>query len=153
AALPFQFRFAAKKELFRMPFLGWHLRRSGHIPIDRQNPRAAIKSIRDAAMMIRSGSPIVIFPEGWTSQDGRILPFKGGGFMLAVQSLVPAVPVTIKGSRQVLQLRTYHVRPGVVQVHISEPISSEGLSSSDLANKVRQEIVSRFENGKTLDRH
>src|SRR5437764_6845750 len=63
AALPFQFRFAAKKELFRYPFLGWHLRRSGHIPIDRENPHAAVKSLRDAADMIKDGAPILIFPE------------------------------------------------------------------------------------------
>src|SRR5215813_3890698 len=76
-AIPIQFRFAAKKELFRIPFLGWHLRRSGHVPIDRENPRAAIRSLSQAAKTIQSGTPLVIFPEGGTSQDGRILPFKG----------------------------------------------------------------------------
>src|ERR1051326_5462816 len=82
AALPFQFRFTPKKQLFRYPFLGWHLRRSGHVPIDRENPRAAVKSLREAANSIRSGSPVVFFPEGGTSVDGSIRPFKGGGFML-----------------------------------------------------------------------
>jgi 1-acyl-sn-glycerol-3-phosphate acyltransferase len=153
ASLPFQFRFAAKKELFRIPFLGWHLRRSGHVPIDRVNPRAAVKSLRDAASKIRHGSPIVIFPEGGTSQDGTILPFKGGGFMLASQSMVDAVPVTIVGSRQVLMPKTYHVRSGVVEVSIGKPIASEGQAPTALAEKVRQAIITRFENGKTLDRH
>src|SRR5262249_41838003 len=87
AALPFQFRFAAKKELFRLPFLGWHLRRSGHVPIDRANPHAAMKSLREAADKIRRGMPVVIFPEGGTSVDGRIKPFKRGGFLLATESL------------------------------------------------------------------
>src|SRR5688572_21431899 len=123
AALPFQFRFAAKKELFRIPFLGWHLRRSGHVPIDRVNPRAAVKSLRDAAEKIRHGSPIVIFPEGGTSQSGAILPFKGGGFMLASQSMVDAVPITIVGSREVLVPQTYHVRGGVVEVSVGKPIA------------------------------
>jgi 1-acyl-sn-glycerol-3-phosphate acyltransferase len=153
AALPIQFRFAAKKELFRIPFLGWHLRRSGHVPIDRVNPRAALKSMRDAAEKIRLGSPIVIFPEGGTSQSGAILPFKGGGFMLASQSMVDVVPVTIVGSRQVLMPRTYHVRKGSVEVSVGKPIPSHGLASSELANKVRQEILIRFEHGKTVDRH
>src|SRR6185436_17492366 len=85
-AVPIQFRFAAKKELFRIPFLGWHLRRSGHVPIDRENPRAAIRSLGQAAETIRKGTPVVIFPEGGTSQDGLIRPFKGGGFMLATKS-------------------------------------------------------------------
>jgi 1-acyl-sn-glycerol-3-phosphate acyltransferase len=153
AALPFQFRFAAKKELFRIPFLGWHLRRSGHVPIDRVNPRAAVKSLRDAAEKIRHGSPIVIFPEGATSQSGAILPFKGGGFLLASQSMVDAVPITIVGSRAVLKPRTYHVRGGVVEVSVGKPIVSDGLGASELASKVRHEILVRFENGKTLDRH
>ena len=153
AALPFQFRFAAKKELFRIPFLGWHLRRSGHVPIDRVNPRAAVKSIRDAASKIRHGSPIVIFPEGGTSQDGSIKPFKGGGFMLASQSDVDAVPIAITGSRKVLAPRTYHVRGGPVEVFVGTPIASEGLAPAALANKVREEIIVRFENGKTMDWH
>jgi 1-acyl-sn-glycerol-3-phosphate acyltransferase len=80
-SLPIQFRFAAKKELFRIPFLGWHLRRSGHVAIDRGNPRAAIKSIAKAAAAIQGGTPVVIFPEGGTSLDGSIKPFKGGGFL------------------------------------------------------------------------
>src|SRR5262245_41381790 len=107
AALPFQFRFAAKKQLFRYPFLGWHLRRSGHVPIDRENPHAAVKSLRDAADMIKRGAPILIFPEGGTSRDGSIKPFKGGGFMLAAKSSAEVVPVTIRGSRAVLVPRTY----------------------------------------------
>src|SRR5882724_2115313 len=110
AALPFQFRFAAKKQLFRYPFLGWHLRRSGHVPIDRENPHAAVKSLREAAEYIRQGTSVVIFPEGGTSVDGCIKPFKRGGIVLAMQSLVEVVPVTIRGSRNVLPPKTYHVR-------------------------------------------
>lgn len=144
-SIPIQFRFAAKKELFRIPFLGWHLRRSGHVPIDRENPRAAIKSITQAAAAIRNGTPVAIFPEGGTSQDGNIRPFKGGGFLLATRSGVEAVPVTICGSREVLLPRTYHVRGGNVEVKIGQPISSEGLTNSDLAKIVRDEMVSAFE--------
>src|SRR5205814_2733960 len=101
AALPIQFRFTPKKELFRIPFLGWHLRRSGHVPIDRENPHAAVKSLREAANTVRQGKPVVIFPEGGTSHDGAIKPFKGGGFMLATKSDAAVVPVTIRGSRAV----------------------------------------------------
>jgi 1-acyl-sn-glycerol-3-phosphate acyltransferase len=156
AALPFQFRFAAKKELFRYPFLGWHLRRSGHVPIDRENPHAAVKSLRDAAEMIKRGAPILIFPEGGTSRDGSIKPFKGGGFMLATKSNAEVVPVTIRGSRAVLVPRTYHVRGGPVEIVIGQPIRSEGVSTTELANRVRQEVLTTFGNGnsgKTLDRN
>jgi 1-acyl-sn-glycerol-3-phosphate acyltransferase len=153
AALPFQFRFAAKKPLFRYPFLGWHLRRSGHVPIDRENPHAAVKSLREAADTIRRGTPVVIFPEGGTSRDGSIKPFKGGGFMLATKSDAAAVPVTIRGSRAVLVPATYHVRGGFVDVVVGDPIPSEGVLPAELANRVREEIVATFNHGKTLDRN
>jgi len=153
AALPFQFRFAAKKQLFRYPFLGWHLRRSGHVPIDRENPHAAVKSLREAADTIKRGTPIVIFPEGGTSRDGSIKPFKGGGFMLATKSNAEAVPVTIRGSRLVLVPTTYHVRGGDVEVTVGNPIASTGLSNTELANRVREEIVAAFNHEKTLDRN
>jgi 1-acyl-sn-glycerol-3-phosphate acyltransferase len=144
AALPFQFRFAAKKELFRIPFLGWHLRRSGHVPIDRGNPHAAVKSLREAAAKIRLGMPVVIFPEGGTSIDGRIKPFKRGGFMLAAESLAEVVPVTIRGSRWVLVPKTYHVRSGRVEVKVGAPIPATGSSATDIASRIRQEIITTF---------
>jgi 1-acyl-sn-glycerol-3-phosphate acyltransferase len=153
AALPFQFRFTPKKQLFRYPFLGWHLRRSGHVPIDRENPRAAVKSLREAADAIRHGTSVVIFPEGGTSMDGSIHPFKGGGFVLATKSEAPVVPVTIRGSRAVLVPKTYYARSGVVEVIVGEPVSSQGVSVADLSNRVREEIMATFDYGKTLDRN
>jgi 1-acyl-sn-glycerol-3-phosphate acyltransferase len=150
AALPFQFRFAAKKQLFRYPFLGWHLRRSGHVPIDRENPHAAAKSLRDAADTIKRGAPILIFPEGGTSRDGAIKPFKGGGFMLATRSNTEVVPITIRGSRAVLVPKTYHVRGGNVEIVIGQPIPSEGMSTGDLANRVREEVLATFIDGCAL---
>jgi len=153
AGLPFQFRFAAKKELFRYPFLGWHLRRSGHLSINRENPHAAVKSLRDAAAVIGKGTPVLIFPEGGTSRDGTIKPFKGGGFMLAARSKAELVPVTIRGSRAILAPVTYHVRGGTVEIVIGEPISSTGSSTSELADRVRNEVLGTFYYGKTVDRN
>jgi 1-acyl-sn-glycerol-3-phosphate acyltransferase len=151
-ALPFPFRFTAKKQLFRYPFLGWHLRRSGHVPIDREHPYAAVKSLREAANMIRGGTPVVIFPEGGTSLDGSIKPFKRGGFMLAIESKAAVVPVTIRGSRAVLVPKTHNVRSGIVEVIVGKPIDCQGVSSSELANRVRNEILQTFNHEKTLDR-
>jgi 1-acyl-sn-glycerol-3-phosphate acyltransferase len=153
AALPFQFRFAAKKQLFRYPFLGWHLRRSGHVPIDRENPHAAVKSLREAADAIRHGTPVVIFPEGGTSHDGAIKPFKGGGFMLASKSEAAVVPITIRGSRAVLVPKTYHVRGGQVEVIAGQPIASVGVSVPELANRAHEEVVATFKYGKPVDRN
>jgi 1-acyl-sn-glycerol-3-phosphate acyltransferase len=153
AGLPFQFRFAAKKQLFRYPFLGWHLRRSGHLSIDRENPHAAVKSLRGAAAVIEKGTPVLIFPEGGTSRDGTIKPFKGGGFMLAARSNAELVPVTIRGSRGILPPATYHVRGGTVEIVIGQPIPSTGVSTSELADRVRDEVLATFNYGKTVDRN
>jgi 1-acyl-sn-glycerol-3-phosphate acyltransferase len=153
AALPIPFRFAAKKELFRIPFLGWHLRRSGHIPIDRKNPHAAVKAFRDASESLREGASLAFFPEGGTSFDGSIKPFKGGGFVLAEQSHAALVPVTILGSRAVLVPKTYHVRGGQIEVVLGSAIPAEGASPKELTARVREEIVATFENGQTLDRN
>jgi 1-acyl-sn-glycerol-3-phosphate acyltransferase len=151
-ALPASFRFAAKRELFRIPFLGWHLHRSGHIPVDRQNPHAAVKSFRDASRKLQAGTSLVFFPEGATSLDGRIKPFKAGGFALAERSQADVVPVTIRGSRAVLTPRTYHVKGGVVEVVIGRPIPTRAYKLRELTARVREEIIEAFENGKTLDR-
>jgi len=151
AALPIPFRFAAKKELFRIPFLGWHLRRSGHIPVDRANPHAAVKAFRRASQKLISGVSLVFFPEGGTSLDGSIKPFKAGGFVLAGQSQAAVVPVTIRGSRAVLLPRTYHVRGGPVEVTLGQPIPTEDWSPRELTARVRAEILRTFESGQTLD--
>lgn len=153
AALPIPFRFAAKKELFRIPFLGWHLRRSGHIAIDRRNPHSAVKSFRGASEQLRGGVSLVFFPEGGTSLDGSIKPFKGGGFVLAEQAGAFIVPVTVRGSRAALLPKTYHVRGGKVEVTLGTPISTRGCSPREMAARVREEIVVTFENGKALDRN
>jgi 1-acyl-sn-glycerol-3-phosphate acyltransferase len=143
-ALPVQFRFLAKKQLFSIPFLGWHLRRSGQISIDRENPRAALKSMRAASAEIQKGTPVVIFPEGGTSVDGVMHPFKGGGFVLATHSTIDVVPVTIRGSRQILLPKTSHVKSGKVEVIIGKPISSRELSANDLAARTYETMLHTF---------
>lgn len=152
-ALPVSFRFAAKKELFRIPFLGWHLRRSGHVRVDRHNPHSAVKSFRGASRRLLSGTSLLFFPEGATSLDGGIQPFKAGGFVLAERSQAEAIPVTIRGSRAVLVPRTYHVKGGPVEVVLGRPVSTQTYKLRELTTRVRKEIIEVFENGKTLDRN
>jgi 1-acyl-sn-glycerol-3-phosphate acyltransferase len=96
---------------------------------------------------------VLIFPEGGTSLDGSIKPFKGGGFMLATKAGVPVVPVTIRGSRAVLTPKTYYARSGKVEVVVGEPVPSQGLTVSVLADRIRDEIVATFNYGKTVDRN
>jgi 1-acyl-sn-glycerol-3-phosphate acyltransferase len=145
--LPVQFRFVAKRSLFNMPFMGWHLRRSGHIPVDRKRPREAMKSLDEAAEKIRAGSSVILFPEGHRSRDGKIGPFKSGSFYLAIQSGVPVVPITLNGTRGVLVPDTYHVRAGQTEMIVHPPIPTSNLTHRDvdaLSQKVRAQIVSRF---------
>jgi 1-acyl-sn-glycerol-3-phosphate acyltransferase len=145
--LPVQFRFLAKRSLFHVPFLGWHLQRSGHIPVDRSRPREALKGFEQAAQRIRAGSSVVMFPEGTRSRISGVLPFKSGGFYLAILSGVPVVPVTLNGTRAVLKPHTLHVRAGRTEMIIHPPIPTEGLTHNDvpaLSQRVREQILSRF---------
>lgn len=145
--LPVQFRFLAKRPLFNLPFLGWHLSRSGHIPVDRGQPRKAFRSFDQAAERIRSGVPVVLFPEGTRSRDGELHAFKGGSFYLALEAGVPIVPITLNGTRHVHEPDTLHVRSGQTEMIIHPPISTAGLTSQDvdaLSARVRSCIASRF---------
>jgi 1-acyl-sn-glycerol-3-phosphate acyltransferase len=145
--LPVQFRFVAKRSLFRMPFVGWHLLRSGHIPVHRDRPREARKSLDQAAEKIRAGSSVLLFPEGHRSRDGKIGQFKSGSFYLAIQAGVPVVPITLNGTRAVLKPDTYHVRGGQTEMIVHPPISTSGLTFQDvdaLLGEVRAQIISRF---------
>lgn len=146
--LPFPFRFIAKRALFRYPFLGWHLRRSGHIAAYRDRPGEARRSLEEAARKIREGYPVVVFPEGGRSRTGKILPFKSGAFRLAILSGVPVTPVTLNGTRAVLKPDTVHVRSGHVELMIHPPIKTEGMTLDDvhvLAERVRYQILARFQ--------
>lgn len=145
--LPVQFRFVAKRSLFNLPFLGWHLTRSGHIPVERQRPREGKRSLDDAADKIRAGSSVVLFPEGHRSRDGKLLPFKAGSFYLAIQAGVPVVPITLNGTRAVLKPDTYHIRPGRTEMIVHPAIPTRNLTRLDvdaLSDKVRSQILSRF---------
>jgi 1-acyl-sn-glycerol-3-phosphate acyltransferase len=123
ARLPIQFRWVAKRSLFRVPFMGWHMRRSGYIPIDRENPREAAKSIIAAAQIIHGGVNAIAFPEGTRSRNGDLGKFHSGAFALALKTQVPLVPVTLEGSCRVIMPKTLQVNPGVIiRIKINSPI-------------------------------
>ena len=130
--LPAQLRIAAKKSLFRVPFMGWHLARAGHIPIDRSSTENAVASMQRAASYLRDGICAFIFPEGTRSRDGCLHKFKKGGFKLAIQSKAPIIPITIIGSRQVLPPDEIIFRAGPIDMYVDEPIPTEGLSDEDI---------------------
>ena len=130
--------------MFRLPFLGWHLRRSGHLPVDRKSPRSALHSFELAAQRVRAGSSMVFFPEGTRSRDGRMGEFKHGAALLAIKAGVPLVPVAICGTREVLKPDSLVVHPGKVQLVVGQPLSTEGLTHRDtgrLTEMARERIA------------
>ncbi len=146
-SLPVQFRFVAKRSLFHWPFVGSHLRRSGHIPVDRDRPQEAMKSMKKVAQEIRAGKSVLLFPEGHRSRSGQLLPFKAGSFYIAIMAGVPIVPITINGTPYVLKPDTYHVRAGQTEMIVHPAIITAGLTLHDvdaLSQRVRNAIASRF---------
>jgi 1-acyl-sn-glycerol-3-phosphate acyltransferase len=146
-SLPVQFRFVAKRSLFNLPFMGSHLRRSGHIPVDRDRPHEAMKSMKKVAKEIREGKSVLLFPEGHRSRNGQLLPFRAGSFYIAILAGVPIVPITINGTPNVLKPDTYHVRAGQTEMIVHPAISTEGMNLKDaekLSEQVKGIIASRF---------
>ena len=122
ASLPVPARFMAKRELFRIPIFGWALSVGGFIPVERGAGKSARGSFRAATAMLHSGGSVLLFPEETRSPDGRLLPFKRGGFLLAQQAGLPVVPVGIRGTLDVRQRKSFRIRPGHVLVRYGTPI-------------------------------
>ena len=145
ANIPVQFRFLAKRGLFQVPFLGQHLSRAGHIPVPREDPRAAVRTMQLAAETIhRKKISLLVFPEGGRSHDGELQPFKEGGAYIAIRAGVPLVPVAISGTRELLPWGSSVVRSGSVSLRILKPIETRDLSMKDramLTEKVRSVIA------------
>lgn len=129
AHLPADFRIMAKASLFHFPFLGWHLRRSGHMPVERKNPARAARSLLAAASHVRRGTAVFIFPEGGRSPDGRLGEFKSGAFFLAIKAETPVVPVSIQGTHPLLPMHSWHIRPGRVEMRLHAPIPTASMTS------------------------
>ena len=144
AHIPAQFRFLAKKSLFKIPFIGYHLKRAGHIPVERGDARASLRAMADAARIIRErGVSVLVFPEGGRS-PGALREFREGAAYIAIKAGVPAVPVGIMGTREVLPMGSVLVRGGAVRLRIGEPIPTTGLTPHDhraLTQRLRREVV------------
>ena len=128
----FQLRWLAKKEILWVPFFGWAMWAARHIAVDRGDRKDALRSLKKAQERLAGGISIVIFPEGTRSPNGRLLPFKRGGFLLAVKTQTPIVPVTINGSGKLLAKGDWRLRPGEIKVTVGTPLSVEGGGAKNL---------------------
>jgi len=128
---PHDFRWIAKKELFRIPVFGQAMHRVGYIPIDRSHGRQALKSLDAAAERIAAGSSVLIFPEGTRSADGTLHEFKTGAVLLAIKAGVPIVPLGFNGSYDVLPKGAFLPRGGEIVIRIGTPISTAHYKAGD----------------------
>ncbi len=146
--VPGQFRWIAKKELFKIPVFSMAMRNAGYIEIDRQQHEKALKSIDIAAQKVRDGKSVMTFPEGTRSKDGKIKPFKQGMFHLAIKAGVPIVPITIVGAGNIMPKRSLKINPGKVTMIIGEPIEVSGYTPENrvaLIKRVTDVIVGNYD--------
>ena len=144
SALPFQFRILAKQSLWKVPFIGWHLGRSGQIPVNTDNARASIASLSAGVRTLKTGMPLVVFPEGGRSLDGHPAEFMSGPAYMAIRAGVPLVPVAIVGTYELLPMHTRHFLPGPVKLVIGTPIDTAKYTIKrveELTGRLRAEIV------------
>lgn len=128
--LPYQLRIIAKKSLGDFPFLGWHLRRTGHLLVDRQHPdRAAIFGW--AGRLTSQQLSLIVYPEGTRSADGKVGPFKAGSFRIALEAGLPVVPISLVGTRRIMQKGRLAARPARVRLVVHEPIDTSALAGTD----------------------
>jgi 1-acyl-sn-glycerol-3-phosphate acyltransferase len=142
--LPHGFRFFAKKGLYRIPFLGTHLKRAGHIPVDRSSARASLKSMTEGARLISERRvSVLLFPEGGRSPHG-LREFKEGAAYIAIKAGVPIVPMALVGMREILPMGSTHIRSGLAILRVGDPITTKGLTLSDrlpVTQRLRTEIA------------
>jgi 1-acyl-sn-glycerol-3-phosphate acyltransferase len=149
AKLPKRYRFIAKIELSRIPLFGRAWMAAGHIAIDRGDHAAALATMDRAGAVSRSdNSAIIICPEGTRSPTGAMLPFKKGGFMVALRTGADLLPCAVVGSRQIQPKGSWRVRSGEITIRFGEPVSTAGCTEQDrdqLIQRVRGEIAAMLE--------
>jgi 1-acyl-sn-glycerol-3-phosphate acyltransferase len=141
--LPFQFRIVARHDLFKLPFIGWHLTRSGQVPVNVANPRASISSLGSAVKTLKSGMPVFIFPEGGRTETGHLANFLNGPAFMAIRSGVPIVPMALVGTHELLPIHTAEFHPVPVTLVVGDPIATAGYSirqTEDLTQRLRESI-------------
>jgi 1-acyl-sn-glycerol-3-phosphate acyltransferase len=147
-ALPFPVRFIAKRSLIWFPIFGWILYLAGHILIERESAQSALKSLKQAASLLKNGTSIMVFAEGTRSPDGQVKEFKGGAFLLALKVQAPVVPISISGTYEMLPRTGWCFWPGTIKIYVSRPIPTQGLSqrqARSLMEQVRETVIQNLQ--------
>ena len=143
--LPWEMKWVAKQELFRIPFVGWMMRLAGDIPVNREDRRSGAAALIKARAVLQQQCSVMFFPEGTRSRDGRVGAFNEGPFLLAIRSGVPLLPLVIDGTSDALPKNTWRFGPtSHVRLRVLDPISTDGLSARDAAvlrERVRAQLV------------
>jgi 1-acyl-sn-glycerol-3-phosphate acyltransferase len=147
AKLPFQFRILAKQALWKIPFIGWYLNRSGQVPVDQSGVRSAIASLNRGLATLKAGLPLVLFPEGGRAASGQTQPFVSGAAYMAIKAQLPLIPLTLVGTYELLPIHTYHLRPRPLAIIVGDPIPTTGLTTRDadaLTQRLRDVITATY---------
>ena len=149
AIFPLQFKFVAKRELYKVPFLGWHMAASGYMALDRASPESGKAIMLKAMGWLKRGASVLFFPEGTRSRDGRIYPFKLGAFKVACESGCKILPIVIDGTGSAVPKHSWKLTtPSFFRVAVGVPVSLEHVKPEELAKaaeSVRQEMTTRLQ--------
>lgn len=142
--IPHEMKWVAKKELFKIPWVGWSFSLVGDIPIERGDSSSAVNVLEKAERYLERGVSVMLFPEGTRSRDGKLLPFKNGAFRLAIKAGVPVLPIALSGSAQGMPKGSPWVRPAKLRVRILDPVSTAGLEAHDV-ERLREQVRSQID--------
>jgi 1-acyl-sn-glycerol-3-phosphate acyltransferase len=131
ARLPFQFRILAKQSLWKIPFIGWYLNHSGQVPVDTNSPRSLIASLNRGVATLKSGLPLVLFPEGGRAATGHLQSMMSGCAYMAIKAQVPLIPLTLIGTYELLPIHVYALHPRPLLIVVGNPIPTTGLTTRD----------------------
>jgi 1-acyl-sn-glycerol-3-phosphate acyltransferase len=145
ARLPFQFRILAKQALWKVPFIGWYLNRSGQVPVDTKSSRSLIASLNRGVNTLKQGTPLVLFPEGGRAATGHLQAMMSGCAYMAIKAQVPLIPLTLVGTYELLPIHVYALHPRPLYLIVGDPIPTTGLNPRD-ADALTQRLYESISN-------
>ena len=147
-SLPFQFRIVARHDLWKIPFIGWWLGRSGQVSVAVSHPRASISSLIGAVRTLKAGMPLFIFPEGGRTQDGKLAKFMNGPAFMAIHAQLPIVPMALIGTHELLPIHTHTIHKVPVTLAIGEQIDTRGMTTkqvNELTTRLEERVAALYD--------